>query len=111
MSQPSFKSPNLNQEQNINDINNVNNNNEIIESQENMESNSIVNIDMILSSGFDLEKIKQFNTKSVDLIFEEKIEESLEILKKLEIFFEANAIESKLNLDKKILIIKIQHKI
>ena len=33
MSQPSFKSPNLNQEQNINDINNVNNNNEIIESQ------------------------------------------------------------------------------
>ena len=105
MSQPSFKSPNLNQEQNINDINNVNNNNEIIESQENMESNSIVNIDMILSSGFDLEKIKQFNTKSVDLIFEEKIEESLEILKKLEIFFEANAIESKLNLDKKILII------
>ena len=105
MSQPSFKSPNLNQEQNINEINNVNNNNEIIESQENMESNSIVNIDMILSSGFDLEKIKQFNTKSVDLIFEEKIEESLEILKKLEIFFEANAIESKLNLDKKILII------
>ena len=105
MSQPSFKSPNLNLEQNSNEINNMNNNNEIIESQENMDANSIVNMDMILSSGFDLEKIKQFNTKSVDLIFEEKIEESLEILKKLEIFFEANAIESKLNLDKKILII------
>ena len=105
MSQSSFKSPNLNLESNSNEINNMNNNNEIIESQENMDANSIVNMDMILSSGFDLEKIKQFNTKSVDLIFEEKIEESLEILKKLEIFFEANAIESKLNLDKKILII------
>ena len=105
MSQSSFKSPNLNLEPNSNEINNMNNNNEIIESQENMDANSIVNMDMILSSGFDLEKIKQFNTKSVDLIFEEKIEESLEILKKLEIFFEANAIESKLNLDKKILII------
>ena len=86
--------------------NNINNNNiEITESKENIVPNSIINIDMVLSSGFDIEKIKQFNTKSVDLIFEEKIEESLEILKKLEIFFEANAIESKLNLDKKILII------
>ena len=100
----SFKTPQINQETNNNNQND-NNNNEVIESQENLENNSLINIDMVLSSGFDLEKIKQFNMKSVDLIFEEKIEESLEILKKLEIFFEANAIESKLNLDKKILII------
>ena len=86
--------------------NNINNNNiEITEFKENLVPNSIINIDMVLSSGFDIEKIKQFNTKSVDLIFEEKIEDSIEILKKLEIFFEANAIEAKLNLDKKIIII------
>ena len=84
---------------------NITNNNDLLESQENIDPNSLMNIDMALSSEFDIEKIKQFNTKSVDLIFEEKIEESLEILKKLEIFFEANAIEAKLNLDKKILII------
>jgi len=100
----SYKPSQLNQDLNNNNYIN-DNNNEMIESQENIESNSLINIDMVLSSGFDMEKIKQFNTKSVDLIFEEKIEESLEILKKLEIFFEANAIEAKLNLDKKILII------
>ena len=101
-----LKQQKINQESNPNNNNrNSNNNNEITESQENMDSNSLVNIDMVLSSGFDIEKIKQFNGKSVDLIFEEKIEESLEILKKIELFFEANAIEAKLNLDKKILII------
>ena len=72
---------------------------------DNQDMATLNNIDLALSSGFDMNKIKAFNTKSVDLIFEEKIEESLEILKKLEVFFEANAIEAKLNLDKKILII------
>ena len=100
-----YTSSQINQDLNKNIPNENNMNNEIIESNENLDTNSIINIDMALSSEFDIEKIKQFNTKSVDLIFEEKIEESLEILKKLEIFFEANAIESKLNLDKKILII------
>jgi hypothetical protein len=70
----SFKSPQMNQEIN-NNIPNENNNNDAIESQENLDNNnSLINIDMVLSSGFDLEKIKQFNMKSVDLIFEEKIE-------------------------------------
>ena len=95
------KSSNNNQK----NYSNITNSNNLIESQENIDPNSLINIDKALSSEFDIEKIKQFNTKSVDLIFEEKIEESLEILKKLEIFFEANAIEAKLNLDKKILII------
>ncbi|MCQ2816209.1 MAG: hypothetical protein MJ252_02975 [archaeon] len=54
---------------------------------------------------FDYNKIKEFNTKSVDLIFDDKIETAMEILKKIEIFLEGNAIESKMNLDKKMLII------
>ena len=73
--------------------------------ENNQDMASLNNIDYVLSTGFDLEKIKAFNAKSVDLIFEEKIEESLEILKKLEVFFEANAIEAKIKIDKKILII------
>ena len=72
---------------------------------DNQELITLNNIDIVLSQSFDMNKIKSFNTRSVDLIFEEKIEEALEILKKLEVFFEANAIEAKLNLDKKILII------
>ena len=55
--------------------------------ENNQDMASLNNIDYVLSTGFDLEKIKAFNAKSVDLIFEEKIEESLEILKKLEVFF------------------------
>ena len=101
----SFKPLQNNSKSKESNIINKNNNNDMIESQENADASSLINIDLILSSGFDIEKVKQFNTKSVDLIYEEKIEESLEILKKLEIFFEANAIEAKLNLDKKILII------
>ena len=56
-------------------------------------------------SNFDFDKIKEFNSKSVDLIFDDKIEGALDILKKIEVFLEANAIEAKTNLDKKILII------
>ena len=73
--------------------------------RDNQDMITLNNIDLALSFCFDMNKIKAFNTRAVDLIFEEKIEESLEILKKLEVFFEANAIEPKLNLDKKILII------
>ena len=75
------------------------------EKGDNQEMITLNKIDIALSTSFDMNKIKAFNTRSVDLIFEEKIEEALEILKKLEVFFEANAIEPKLNLDKKILII------
>ena len=75
--------------------NKINNNNiEIIESQEYLVPNSIINIDMVLSSGFDIEKIKQFNTKSVDLIFEEKIEDSIEILKKIRNIFRSKCYRS-----------------
>ena len=46
-------------------------NNERVENQEMITLN---NIDLALSSGFDINKIKAFNTKSVDLISEEKID-------------------------------------
>lgn len=62
-------------------------------------------LDLNLVSNFDTTRLREFNNKSVDLIFEGKVETALELLKKLEVFLEANAIEAKLNLDKKILII------
>ena len=69
-----------------------------------LDINNVLN-SIELTNNFDFNKIKEFNSKSVELIFEEKIESALEILKKIEIFLEANAIEPKLHLDKKILII------
>ena len=53
----------------------------------------------------DIDKIKEINSKCVDLIFEEKTEKSLDILKKLEIFLENKLIDIKSNFNKKILII------
>ena len=69
----------------------------------NISQNSLNNID--LTSKLDFTKIKEFNNKSVDYIFDEKIDIALEILKKIEVFLETNAIEPKLNLDEKIIII------
>ena len=63
------------------------------------------NLELNSSDNFDISKIKELNSKSVDLIFEEKIELGLEILKKLELFLESNVVESKFNLDKKLIII------
>ena len=79
---------NSNPNNNINEINNIGNNN---------------NID--ITSNLDFNKIIDYNNKSVDYIFDDKIDIALEILKKIEVFLETNAIESKLNLDEKILII------
>ena len=69
----------------------------------NIIPSNLNNID--LTSNLDFKKIKDYNNKSVDYIFDEKIDIALEILKKIEVFLESNAIESKLNLDEKILII------
>ena len=84
---------------NLTDPNNANSNNIDFNNLEN-ENN---NID--ISSNLDFNKIKDYNNKSVDYIFDEKIDIALEILKKIEVFLETNAIESKLNLDEKIIII------
>ena len=65
----------------------------------------INNSSIDISTNFDFNKIRDYNNKSVDYIFDDKIDIALEILKKIEVFLETNAIESKLNLDEKILII------
>ena len=72
---------------------------------DNQNPSTLNNIDINMSNNIDVNKIREFNSKSVDLIFEDKMDDALEILKKLENFLESNAIESKLNLDKKTLII------
>ena len=69
---------NSNPNNNINEINNIGNNN---------------NID--ITSNLDFNKIIDYNNKSVDYIFDDKIDIALEILKKIEVFLETNAIESK----------------
>ena len=66
-------------------------------------------IDLTISDDLDLKKIKEFNSKSVELIFDDKPEISLEILKKLESFFESNIIESKINFNRKILIVLLHN--
>ena len=65
------------------------------------------NID--INTNFDFNKIREYNNKSVDYIFDDKIEVALELLKKIELFLETNAIEPKFNLDEKILIIIIHN--
>ncbi len=87
---------------NLTDPNNTNSNNNINEIN-NIGNNNNNNID--ITSNLDFNKIIDYNNKSVDYIFDDKIDIALEILKKIEVFLESNAIESKLNLDEKILII------
>ena len=61
-------------------------------------------IELNLMENFDISKIKELNTKCVEFIFDEKSEIGLEILKKLELFIESNALESKFNFDSKLII-------
>ena len=76
------------------------------------------NIDIELSNisnyidrnqNLDLKKIIKYNDKCAEAILEDKIELPKEILSKLEVYLETNAIESKLNLDKKIIIVILQN--
>jgi len=73
--------------------------------EENLSSRESNNLEININDNLDVNKIKELNSKSVDLILEEKIEKALEILKKMELFFESNIIESKYDIDKKIIII------
>ena len=75
-------------------IKNLNTNNSIIKST-----------DINLNETLDIEKIKELNSKCVELIFEEKFEIALEILKKIENYLETNIIDAKINFQKKLLII------
>ena len=58
-----------------------------------------------LDENCDMEKLKEINTKCVDLIFEEKPQKSIDILKKIETFLENKIIDIKININKKLLII------
>ena len=67
-------------------------------------------IELSLLENLDIQKIKDLNTKCLEFIFEEKSDIALEILKQLELYLEANLLETKFNFDKK-LIILILHNI
>ena len=76
------------------------------QNQKNEENNNNENnIDLNITDNLDINKIKELNSNSVNFIFEEKIEIALEILKKLELFLETNVVESKLDYDKKLIVI------
>ena len=61
-------------------------------------------IELNLLENLDISKIKELITKCVEFIFDEKSEIALEILKKLELYLESNALESKFNFDSKLII-------
>ena len=63
------------------------------------------NIGIEFFLNLNLNKLKELNNKSAELIFEEKAEEGLIILKKLELCLESNVIEPKIDFDKKLLVI------
>ena len=76
------------------------------QNQKNEENNNNENnIDLNITDNLDINKIKELNSNSVNFILEEKIEIALEILKKLELFLETNVVESKLDYDKKLIVI------
>ena len=77
---------------------------EEIKNQINNISNNIA-IDFDIPLNLNLNIIKELNNKCAALISEEKIEESLKILKKIELFLESNIMDQKLNFNKKLLII------
>ena len=63
------------------------------------------NIGIEFFLNLDLNKLKELNNKTAELIFEEKADEGLIILKKLELCLESNVIEPKIDFDKKLLVI------
>ena len=79
------------------------------ENDNNNNDSEIQNIVDDLDENCDLEKLKNLNIKSVDLIFEEKTEKSLDILKKLEAFLENKIIDIKTNINKNFIIIVLHN--
>ena len=73
--------------------------------EENNNDSETLNITDDLDENCDIEKLKEINIKSVDLIFEEKPQKSLDILKKLESFLENKIIDMKTKISKKFIII------
>ena len=75
------------------------------ENENNNNDSEELNIIDELDENCDIEKLKEINIKSVELIFDEKPQKSLDILKKLEAFLENKIIDMKKNINKKFLII------
>ena len=99
---PSKESPNSNETDSINQNKTEEEN---LNTKESNASNVSKNTEINIMENLDIQKIKELNSKCVEFIFEEKTDISLEILKKLELFLESNIIETKFNLDKKLIII------
>ena len=83
----------------------INQNKSEQETHNSKESNISKNSEINILENLDIQKIKEFNSKCVEFILEEKTEISLEILKKIELSLESNLIEPKFNFDKKLIII------
>ena len=79
------------------------------ENDNNNNDSEIQNIVDDLDENCDLEKLKDINIKSVELISEEKSEKSLDILKKLEAFLENKIIDIKTDISKKFIIIALHN--
>ena len=79
------------------------------ENDNNNDKDSILNLIDDLDESCDIEKLKDINIKSVDFIYEEKPQKSLDILKKLEAFLENKIIDIKTNISKKFIIIVLHN--
>ena len=88
-----------------NEENYMNKNKKEQEIQNSKESSISKNSELNILENLDIQKIKELNSKCIEFIFEEKTDISLEILKKIELFFESNLIESKFIFEKKLIII------
>ena len=75
------------------------------ENENNNNGSEELNIIDELDENCDIEKLKEINIKCVDLIFDDKPQKSLDILKKLESFLENKIIDIKTNINKKFIII------
>ena len=79
------------------------------ENDNNNNDSDILNLIDVLDENCDIEKLKDINIKSVDFIYEEKPQKSLDILKKLESFLENKIIDIKTNISKKFIIIVLHN--
>ena len=75
------------------------------ENENNNNESEEINLIDELDENCDIEKLKEINTKCVDLIFDDKPQKSIDILKKLESFLENKILDIKTNINKKFIII------
>ena len=101
----SNKNQNNNEEimnENPYDSNSRNKSESDIQSSKSSSKSKVIELNLI--ENLDISKIKELNTKCIEFILDDKSEIALEILKKLELFLESNALEPKFNFDSKLII-------